>query len=65
MFAAAAAEEDADAEPFLVGSHGNIFSEKCVGLKGVRRESFQETDRGGWTLPEPGPTLTISSFEGD
>ena len=45
MFAATAAEEDADAEAFLVGSHGNIFSEKCVGLKGSRWGSFQETDR--------------------
>jgi hypothetical protein len=50
MFAAAAAEEDADAEAFLVGSHENIFSEKCVGLKGSRRGSFQETNREGWTL---------------
>ena len=46
MFAATAAEEDADAEAFLVGSHGNIFSEKCAGLKGSRWGSFQEMDRG-------------------
>jgi hypothetical protein len=44
VFAAAAAEEDADAEAFLIWGHENIFSEKCVGLKGSRWGSFQERD---------------------